>query len=134
MPRKSAIASEEQLDLVIDAGPCGAEPTTVIDLTGGAPELMRAGARRSLGARCGLLDRGLVESAALLPWKRSSRPGDLPPCRSFSPSPCTKRRMATSARHFGDPTAWQAGRISLNPLRHIDPVGTMLVPAVILLS
>lgn len=36
------------------------------------------------------------------------------------------------ARHFGDPTAYQAGRISLNPLRHIDPVGTLLVPAVIL--
>ncbi|MEO1765736.1 site-2 protease family protein [Thiobacter aerophilum] len=32
------------------------------------------------------------------------------------------------ARYFGDPTAWQAGRISLNPLRHIDPVGTILVP------
>lgn len=37
------------------------------------------------------------------------------------------------ARHFGDPTAWQLGRISLNPLRHIDPVGTILVPAMILL-
>lgn len=37
------------------------------------------------------------------------------------------------ARHFGDPTAWQLGRISLNPLRHIDPVGTLLVPAMILL-
>lgn len=37
------------------------------------------------------------------------------------------------ARHFGDPTAWQAGRISLNPLRHIDPVGTLLIPALILL-
>ena len=33
------------------------------------------------------------------------------------------------ARHFGDPTAWQQGRISLNPLRHIDPVGTILLPA-----
>lgn len=39
-----------------------------------------------------------------------------------------------AARHFGDPTAWQAGRISLNPLRHIDPVGTILVPAIILLA
>ena len=39
-----------------------------------------------------------------------------------------------AARHFGDPTAWQAGRISLNPLRHIDPVGTLLVPGVILLT
>jgi Zn-dependent protease len=36
------------------------------------------------------------------------------------------------ARHFGDPTAEQAGRISLNPLRHIDPVGTLLVPGLIL--
>lgn len=35
------------------------------------------------------------------------------------------------ARHFGDPTAWRAGRISLNPLRHIDPVGTILVPLVV---
>lgn len=33
------------------------------------------------------------------------------------------------ARMFGDPTAWQQGRISLNPLRHIDPVGTILLPA-----
>ena len=36
------------------------------------------------------------------------------------------------ARYFGDPTADQAGRITLNPLRHIDPVGTLLVPAGIL--
>ena len=35
------------------------------------------------------------------------------------------------ARHFGDPTAWMLGRISLNPLRHIDPVGTVLVPAIL---
>jgi Zn-dependent protease len=38
-----------------------------------------------------------------------------------------------AARHFGDPTAWQLGRISLNPLRHIDLVGTILIPAAILL-
>ncbi len=38
-----------------------------------------------------------------------------------------------AARHFGDPTAWQAGRISLNPFRHIDPVGTILIPIAILL-
>lgn len=38
------------------------------------------------------------------------------------------------ARHFGDQTAWRAGRISLNPLRHVDPVGTLLVPALILLT
>lgn len=38
-----------------------------------------------------------------------------------------------AARHFGDPTAWQAGRISLNPLRHIDLIGTILLPVGILL-
>lgn len=32
------------------------------------------------------------------------------------------------ARHFGDNTAYLAGRISLNPFRHVDPVGTLLVP------
>jgi Zn-dependent protease len=32
------------------------------------------------------------------------------------------------ARHFGDMTAYQAGRISLNPLHHIDPFGTILLP------
>jgi Zn-dependent protease len=37
------------------------------------------------------------------------------------------------AKHFGDLTAWQQGRISINPLRHIDPVGTIIVPAIIVL-
>jgi len=36
------------------------------------------------------------------------------------------------ARHFGDMTAHAQGRISLNPLRHIDLVGTIIVPLVIL--
>jgi len=38
------------------------------------------------------------------------------------------------ARLLGDPTAYQAGRISLNPMRHIDPMGTIIVPLVLLLS
>ncbi|HLP99126.1 MAG TPA: site-2 protease family protein [Sideroxyarcus sp.] len=33
-----------------------------------------------------------------------------------------------AARHFGDMTAYAAGRISLNPIRHIDPIGTILLP------
>ena len=36
------------------------------------------------------------------------------------------------ARHFGDLTAEQQGRITLNPLRHIDPLGTLLIPALTL--
>lgn len=33
-----------------------------------------------------------------------------------------------AARHFGDPTAHMLGRITLNPAKHIDPVGTVLMP------
>ncbi len=33
----------DQLELILDGGPCGTEPTTVIDLTGSVPELIRAG-------------------------------------------------------------------------------------------
>jgi Zn-dependent protease len=36
------------------------------------------------------------------------------------------------ARYFGDRTAELLGRLSLNPLRHIDPIGTVLVPGIML--
>lgn len=36
-----------------------------------------------------------------------------------------------AARYFGDPTAWLAGRISLNPLRHVELFGTILLPALL---
>ncbi|HTH40707.1 MAG TPA: site-2 protease family protein, partial [Rhodocyclaceae bacterium] len=38
------------------------------------------------------------------------------------------------AKFFGDNTAWMLGRISLNPIRHIDPIGTVLVPLVSFLA
>lgn len=38
------------------------------------------------------------------------------------------------ARMYGDNTAMYAGRITLNPIKHIDPVGTILVPIAILVS
>ena len=38
------------------------------------------------------------------------------------------------AHHFGDNTAWERGRVSFNPLKHIDPFGTLLLPAVLLFS
>ena len=37
------------------------------------------------------------------------------------------------ARVFGDQTAWMLGRVTLNPIKHIDPVGTVLVPGVLFL-
>lgn len=33
-----------------------------------------------------------------------------------------------AARHFGDNTAWMLGRVTLNPVPHIDPLGTILMP------
>jgi len=36
------------------------------------------------------------------------------------------------ALYFGDTTAKNAGRLSLNPIRHIDPLGTLLVPGLLL--
>src|SRR5882672_1960221 len=37
------------------------------------------------------------------------------------------------ARFLGDETAWRLGRVSLNPIEHIDPVGTILMPGFLLL-
>ena len=37
------------------------------------------------------------------------------------------------AKHLGDPTAERLGRLTLNPIKHIDPLGTILVPALLLL-
>jgi Zn-dependent protease len=37
------------------------------------------------------------------------------------------------ARLFGDDTAWRLGRVSFNPLKHIDPFGTILLPGMLLL-
>jgi Zn-dependent protease len=36
------------------------------------------------------------------------------------------------ARHFGDMTAYAQGRITLNPMRHIDPMGTIFIPLLLL--
>ena len=33
-----------------------------------------------------------------------------------------------AARYFGDNTAWSLGRVTLNPVKHIDPFGTLLMP------
>lgn len=38
------------------------------------------------------------------------------------------------ARRLGDPTAMMLGRLTLNPIKHIDPIGTLLVPGILFLS
>lgn len=40
---------------------------------------------------------------------------------------------AFAARYFGDSTAYMMGRMTLNPIKHIDPVWTLLVPLVLVL-
>lgn len=37
---------------------------------------------------------------------------------------------AFAANRFGDPTAKQMGRLTLNPAAHVDPIGTLLFPAI----
>jgi len=37
-----------------------------------------------------------------------------------------------SAYKFGDPTAKLAGRLTLNPIKHIDPIGTLILPGILL--
>ncbi len=37
------------------------------------------------------------------------------------------------AKRLGDPTAERLGRLTLNPIRHIDPIGTILIPGLLLL-
>lgn len=37
---------------------------------------------------------------------------------------------AYAAKYFGDNTAWMLGRTSLNPVKHIDPIGTVVVPVI----
>lgn len=39
-----------------------------------------------------------------------------------------------AAKRLGDLTAYQQGRITLNPIKHIDVIGTLIVPAVLLLA
>ena len=39
-----------------------------------------------------------------------------------------------AARHFGDNTAWSMGRVTLNPMKHIDPMGTIVIPLLTYLS
>jgi len=39
-----------------------------------------------------------------------------------------------AANHFGDPTAKYAGRLTLNPLKHLDPVGSVLLPLLLIIA
>ena len=38
------------------------------------------------------------------------------------------------ARYFGDNTAWTLGRVTLNPIKHIDPIGTIVMPLMLYIA
>jgi len=38
------------------------------------------------------------------------------------------------ARYFGDNTAWSLGRVTLNPIKHIDPIGTIVMPLMLYIA
>jgi Zn-dependent protease len=38
------------------------------------------------------------------------------------------------ARYFGDNTAWSMGRVTLNPIKHIDPIGTIAMPLILYIA
>jgi len=38
------------------------------------------------------------------------------------------------ARKLGDDTAWRAGRVTFNPVKHIDPLGTIILPVVLVIT
>ena len=113
----------------IDAGPCPAVPTTVVDLAARAGR-DRAAAARGDPARLGLALTGIaparraprgrdeVECVANGVFARDRSCSGL--CRWSSRSRCTKPPTAIVARMFGDQTAWMLGRVTLNPLKHID--------------
>ncbi len=114
---------DKLVDLVIDAGPCGGGMTTVINLAGWR---RRAGACRSRAAGTVRTGRRLESAPSMENIIQSLAIYALPVIFAIT---LHEAAHGYVARHFGDPTAWKLGRISLNPLRHIDLVGTILVPA-----
>ncbi len=53
---------------------------------------------------------------------------------SFIPAlVCHEASHGFAAYKLGDPTAKRAGRLSFNPLKHIDPFGTVILPAMLML-
>lgn len=41
---------------------------------------------------------------------------------------------AYAAKYYGDKTAWMLGRVTLNPINHIDPIGTILMPLLLYIA
>src|SRR5260221_10810168 len=55
-------------------------------------------------------------------------------CRSSSQFTFHEAAHGFVAHRLGDDTAWRAGRVTFNPLKHIDPFGTVVLPALLLIT
>jgi hypothetical protein len=108
------------------------EPTTVIDLSGSAPASRDARRTRwvcSWNSRPGLAGRGgSAKIARLTPRADQLQTLAIYALPVLFAITLHEAAHGYVARHFGDMTAYLAGRISLNPLRHVDLVGTIAVP------
>jgi len=108
------------LEVFLDSGHYGMVPTTVIDLTSGEAEVIREGA-------------GSLKPLTIDAWTKTGiqviAVYALPVIFAITLHEAAHGWMA---QRLGDPTAEQLGRISLNPGRHVDPVGTLLVPGLTL--
>ena len=134
---------EHSVDLVLDGGNCGLVPTSVIDLSGDRAVVVRVGPRRGqplcgrgnriMAVRCGRQSSCSTINNECKHWIYLIL-SIISPKISIWAIPVlfaiTLHEVAHgwTARYFGDRTAEMLGRLSLNPLRHIDPVGTVLVP------
>ena len=122
------------VDFVLDAGPCGIEPTTVVDLTrarsGRHPQGQgRSGRAWSVAATC---RAALIDCHAMDGIIQAITVYAIPVLLAIT---LHEAAHGYVARMFGDSTAYMLGRVTLNPIKHIDPVGTIIVPlAIVLLS
>src|SRR3569623_115421 len=104
--------------------------TFILQATKQVPRRLQHPKRKTIGIRIpghaipreiiAALGEPLLSSTLLLPGE------DL-----VMPAP---HEMEQRIRKLGDPTAMMLGRLTLNPLKHIDPIGTVLVPLVLILA
>jgi Zn-dependent protease len=117
---------------VIDGGACPREPSTIIDLTGARRSSCAPGAARSNRSGCRRVSAIHFCASALVTITRHGCFPDtdhrrLRAARDFRDH-AARAAHGYAARLLGDNTAYVMGRVSLNPMRHIDPVGTIAMP------
>jgi hypothetical protein len=113
---------EHDVDLVIDAGACDGQVTTVIDLSADAPRLVREGKGdvRPFGSSRKRCTDGDLHNTMITILVYA-----LPVIFAIT---LHEAAHGYVAKHFGDSTAYMLGRVTLNPIKHIDSSGTIVLP------